>query len=243
MTVIGAVFREITGAVLVFCGGEFLFGDIVRYFEDETAGIVKSDRLARWTAAGGIGAEVVKGEFFHGKLPGLLGSQLVNGELEVFLQIVGGKELFIRLIIDDGEAAAFQLVHPIDKAPQLDALDIYGKVLFQGHWHAEIGVVNLPEFGEDFLTVLPVLRLFFRRFVPQREPVLGVMGKQVFQGGRRRCIYPEKELDAVMQGGSEAEIPFIFWLESVNIPQLVGQGTGLVKRNLGETKRPDFYLP
>jgi hypothetical protein len=36
------------------------------------------------------------------------------------------------------------------------------------------------------------------------------MGQQVFQGRRYGRIYPEKELNTVMQGCSEAEIPFIF---------------------------------
>ena len=82
------------------------------------------------------------------------------------MKIIGGKEFLVGFIIDDGEAATFQLVHSIDKAPQLNTLNIYVETSFQGHRQVEIGAVNLPEFGQYLLTVCLILRLFFRRFVP-----------------------------------------------------------------------------
>jgi hypothetical protein len=153
---------------------------------------------------------VIESEFFYGQLPGLLGGQLVNGQLKVIPEIIGGKEFFIRLIIDNGEAAAFQLINSIDKAPQLDALDIYEEASFQGYRQVKIGAVNLPEFGQNLFTEFLILLFFLRRFVPLGQPALRVMRQQVFQGRWRGCIYPEKELDATMQGRPEAEIPFIF---------------------------------
>jgi hypothetical protein len=160
--VVGAVFGEVTGAVFIFRRGESLTGDIIRHLEDKAAGFVKSGRFARGTATRRVRAEVIEGELFHGKLPGLLGGQLVNGQLEVIAEIIGGKELFVRLIIDDGEPAAFQLINSIDKAPQLDAFDIYIEASFQGYGQAEIGAVNLPEFGQNLFTVFLILLLFLR---------------------------------------------------------------------------------
>ena len=175
VSIVGAVFREITRTVLVFGGGEFLAGDIVSHLEDKSSGIIQSYRVAGETATRRIGAKVVESEFFHGKLPGLLGGQLVNGQLEVILKIIGGKEFLVGLIIDDGQTAAFQLVHSIDKAPQLDTLDIYIEASFQGYRQVEIGAVNLPESGKYLFAVFLVLLLFFRRFVPLGQPVLLIL--------------------------------------------------------------------
>jgi hypothetical protein len=235
MPVIGAVFREITGAVLVLRRREVPPGDIFGYLQDKLARLINLLPAPRRATASGIGPQVVERQLFDGQAPGLLGGHLVDGQLQVIGEIIGGKKLLIRLIVDYRQTAAFQLVHPVHEPPQLDALDIEIKALFHGDGDTEIGLMYRPEPGQYLPAEIPVFFFFFYGGIALGEPFLPVNPQQFVQRRRVGRIDLEKMFDAGMKGRAEAEIPPGLRLEAIDILQFVAQGAGAVERNLGKT--------
>jgi hypothetical protein len=103
-------------------------------------------------------------------------------------------------------------------------------------------VVGLPETGQYFPAVVPVAGLFLRRGVAGGVPVLVIELEQLFEGGRRRGDDAEKVLGAGVQGRAEAEIPFLFRLEAVDILELVAQRARPVEGYLGIAQGSDSLV-
>jgi hypothetical protein len=75
--------------------------------------------------------------------------------------------------------------------------------------------------------------LFFRRSVALGDPVVVVVLEQLFERRGRRGDDPEKVLGAGVQGITEAEIPFFFRSQAVDVLQPVAERTGPVEGYLG----------
>jgi len=94
-------------------------------------------------------------------------------------------------------------------------------------------VVGLPEPGQDILAVFPVPGLFFRRGVALRDPVFVIVLEQLLERRRRRGDDPEEVLGARVQRRAEAEIPFFFSFQAVDVLELIAQRARLVEGYLG----------
>ena len=240
MPVVRAVLGEIARAELVLGGREAAGGDVFGDIQDEPARPGERLLAARRADAGGVRPEVVEGQPLDGQAPGLLGGHLVDCQLEVVRQVIAGKKLPPALVVDNGEAAAVQLVHPVDKAAHLDAVNVQAEGALQGDGHAEIGVVGLPEPGQDLPAVVPVAGFFLRRRVAGGIPVLIIELEQLFERGRRRGDDPEKILGAGMQRRAEAEVPLFLRFEAVDILELVAQRARAVQGYLGIAQGSDI---
>ena len=74
------------------------------------------------------------------------------------------------------------------------------------------------------------------------NPVIFVKLQQLIPRWRGRYAHLKEIFGTEVHRGAKTEIPFFLCLQAVDILQLVKKGTGLVKRNLRETKRSNGCL-
>ena len=88
--------------------------------------------------------------------PDLPGRHVIEGELEVPVDDVLGRQTAVRLVVDDLVPASGDAVHPVDHAAELDAVDLDGESEFQGGRDPERIGVDPVIVGQDLAGVVVV---------------------------------------------------------------------------------------